>query len=93
LDLYLRAPTGQALMSSQGFPIVKELRLYDPQAQVWLLSYEESEQYRLQAEQALTQTEQALVQKQQALDQAIAQLEATGMSREAISQLLGIALD
>jgi Uma2 family endonuclease len=100
LDLYLRPALEPAFTSDPDISLAKELRFYDPQTGVWLLSYEESEQDRLQARQALTQTQQALAQEQQAsaqtqqaLEQAIAQLEATGMSRAAISQLLGIALD
>jgi Uma2 family endonuclease len=113
LDLCLRNPARSRVGLPPINPIAKELRFHDPQTEAWLLSYEESEEERLEArkqrdqaqqerdqvqqerdqvQQERDQVQQERDQKEQALQQAIAQLEAMGMSRSAIGQMLGIEL-
>lgn len=86
LDLQLHPP--RSISDSHTLP--QELRFYDPQAQLKLLSLEETEQARAEADQAKTEAEQARAEAEQARDQALqraeqlaAQLRAMGIDPDA----------
>lgn len=73
LDLRLLPPAPSVFWTEPLGPIVRELRLVDPQTGMQLLTYEESEQARQaaeQAQQAAEQAQQAAEQAQQAAEQS-----------------------
>lgn len=94
LDLQLHPPYSVAEIQ----PLAQELRFYDPQTRMKLLTLQETEQARLEAEQARVEAEQARVEAEQArteaeqardqalqrADQLAAQLRALGIDPDAV---------
>lgn len=72
--------------------IGKELRLIDPQTGKKLLSYQETEQARQQAELALQQEAQARQQAERALTEAVPRLLGLGLSLEQVASALGLSV-
>jgi Uma2 family endonuclease/DNA-binding CsgD family transcriptional regulator len=108
LDLRLFEPTFAALIDAEAIiPVLKELRLFDPQTGEKLLTYQESEESREQAEQARLaavqareQAEQARLAETQAREQAeqarlaaIPRLQAFGLTEEQIAEALGLSIE
>lgn len=74
LDLRLLPPSAQSTLALDEVPLVRKLRLFDPQTDSKLLDYQESEQARQEAEQARQEAEQLAQAERQRADRAEQQL-------------------
>ncbi|MEB3291564.1 MAG: Uma2 family endonuclease [Synechococcales bacterium] len=93
LDLCLQMP--QAIGFSQPAPqpvLPLELRFCDPKTNSFLLSYQELEEARSQAEMDKLQAEQALQQATQVQRTAIVRLTVLGLTAEQIADALSLAV-